>query len=213
MRKIPNPKSFSSSSHGAVEDESMQPKKQNPASSSTMKQSFPKIIQKKIKKNMLHCKICEFSTRDNRAYRVHKKRHEENSIHSCRICSFSVPRLALLDKHVECHHLKRLQSLRPVYYPYIIQHFILIQFFLSSFQTQKNPADSSEDGEEWYHAPGGTRMRYKFCKNCDYKTTSLHSFEQHVKSAHSVSKVKIPPKFRSLLLSFKMSFYFLMFYY
>jgi len=46
--------------------------------------------------------------------------------------------------------------------------------------------------EEWYYAPGGGRMRYKYCKHCPYKTPVRFSFQQHMKNRHPFSKSELP---------------------
>ncbi len=53
--------------------------------------------------------------------------------------------------------------------------------------------DPEEDDGKWFHRLNGSRIKYKFCKNCDYKTERIERLRNHVKSNHPNTKMAISP--------------------
>ena len=55
--------------------------------------------------------------------------------------------------------------------------------------------DLKKRSKEWYYAPNGqTRIRYRYCGYCKYKTTGRVPLEKHVKKHHSFKDVVNVPE-------------------
>lgn len=55
---------------------------------------------------------------------------------------------------------------------------------------QIHKREEEEDGK-WLYRQNGSRLKYKFCEDCDYKTVHLIYLRNHVKKHHPNSTMKV----------------------
>jgi len=144
------------------------------------------------------CPHCEYNTMSKKEMERHEINHRTKFAHQCTFCSFSANGWYAVSRHAKYYHsntppyvANNSQKVYKHYYSYLITY--LSSYFISQEKTDNS---SRKEKEEWHYRPNGSRYRYMFCRDCDYKSSRRAHIESHVKTLHPLSKTALPPPLR-----------------
>ncbi len=151
-------------------------KKQHPSPSSSLDPPLEK--ENSRPSILLHCSHqCKYQTPSRINLKRHETRHKRKSSFQCQFCSYSVKTARILSFHLKHDHpgnqAAQIPSVRESSVLPIQEKF----YFYGSINNRR-------------------KMKFKYCCDCNYRTTARSRLVIHVQTRHPKSKTALPPSSR-----------------